>query len=242
MSVKMSQLEIIQYGHWFFKEDLSTDLLNSLKSFTGTSEIEGFDYVKSKLTENLEVIIEKIYQLTSKQNKQAAHDLLYRFYFNRFLIYLRMDAVMISYEQKYNFPNRGVFLHRKPDNNYSIDKLAVKSWFAEELTIPHIMMGYTKAMSSQYIRALFDKSNKEKFTKSDIEKMMRAFAKIEDHEMKEILEDKEKLRNFVNAKLKEGLIANDIANELNISRRKLFNKTNNYGISRKRLKSPQRIS
>ena len=92
-------------------------------------------------------------------------------------------------------------------------------------------MGYTKAMSSQYIRALFDKSNKEKFTKSDNEKRMRAFAKIEDHEMKEILEDKEKLRNFVNAKLKEGLIANDIANELNISRRTLFKKTREYDIS-----------
>lgn len=49
--------------------------------------------------------------------------------------------------------------------------------------------------------------------------------------MKEILEDRKKLRNFVNAKLKEGLIANDIANELNISRRTLFKKTKEYDIS-----------
>ncbi len=46
-----------------------------------------------------------------------------------------------------------------------------------------------------------------------------------------ILEDGEKLRNFVNVKLKEGLKANDIAEELNIGRRKLFYKTKKYGIS-----------
>ncbi len=187
MSVKMSQIKIAKYDGWFFNEELATDLLKSLKSFTGRTEIKGIDYAKSKLAENLKLIIKKIYRLSNKKNSQAAHEFLYRFYFNRFLFYLTMDAVMISHEQKYDFYTRGVFLHRKPDNKYSIDKLAVKNWFAEELTIPNLLMGYTKSVSSKLISALFDKANKESITKSFNEKMMNSMAQIEDPEMKDLI-------------------------------------------------------
>jgi hypothetical protein len=184
--IPKDRIDIFKYGFWQIDGTTTEYILRNLKEHTQNLEIKNLEYFRGQLDKNLKIIIETIDRITNKKVKDVTEKVLYNFYYNRFLFYLTLDAVLLPKEYERDFSIRGVFLHYSKKDGYSIDRNSVKRWFAEEFTIPLILTTFTKTINSVWLRGFFDRIQKINKSQSNNNKL-KPFEDFEDPEKKDII-------------------------------------------------------
>lgn len=185
-------MNIAQYGFWFFEAELTENLRETLKNFTKDSEINNLDYFEMRLNENLKLVTDRLEELTADDSNRKVSlmfsEMFYRFFYNKFLFYLTLDAVKLPTYYNYDFEIRGAFIKYDPKNGYSIDKSAIDKWLGAEFTIPLLLMFVAKAINSKWLEAWFKNVKTGNVSKKIDTEMFEQIKQIDSPEKSELID------------------------------------------------------